>query len=145
MLSAALVSFLSNVRGARHEHTSVDSREDPEKLPALHQDRSDVANKRLVVSLYEAGTLRRVSVKLEVDFEAILKLQRKVAAYSSRRIQNVLPLAVFDDYEGECLVIQKEIHRRRLENLDPILCTVTMKDEETGRRARETGAVLDYV
>ena len=57
----------------------------------------------------------------------------------------MLPLAVFDDYEGECLVIQKEIHRRRLENLDPILCTVTMKDEETGRRARETGAVLDYV
>ena len=44
-------------------------------------------------------------MKLEVDFEAILKLQRKVADYGDRRLQNVLPLYIFDDYESECEVI----------------------------------------
>ena len=64
-----------------------------------------MVKRRLILNLYESQSLGKVTVKLEVDFEAILKLQRKVAAYGDRRLQNVLPLYIFDDYESECEVI----------------------------------------
>lgn len=58
-------------------------------------------------------------------------------------MQNVLPLYIFDEFENECQVIQKEIIRRRIENLEPVLCIVTMKDEYE-KRVQEIGEVLDY-
>ena len=103
----------------------------------------DVVKRRVILSLFESQSLCQVKVKLEVDFEAILKLQRKVADYGERRLQNVLPLYIFDDYESECQVIQKEIYRRRTENLEPVCGNVIMKDEYE-KRVQEVGEVLDY-
>ena len=55
-------------------------------MSETNHDTDDVANRRVLLELYEARSQTRVSVKLEVDFEGILKLQRKVEAYSERRI-----------------------------------------------------------
>ena len=108
-----------------------------------YQDIKDVTKRRVVLNLYESSRLKRVAVKLEVDFEAILKLQRKILAYTEKRVQNVLPLNIFDDYTSECLAIQEEILRRRVDKVKPITCIVTMKDE-FDKRIQETGEVLDY-
>lgn len=35
---------------------------------------SDVSKRRVILNMYDAGKLNAVTVKLEVDFEAILKL-----------------------------------------------------------------------
>lgn len=94
-------------------------------------------------SLYNSESLEYVSIKFEVDFEAILKLQRKVSDYAKKRIQNVLPLYVFDDFHAECKELRHEIQARRINQKAPLTCTVTMKDEKD-KRISETGAVLDY-
>ena len=46
----------------------------------------DVAKRRVILNVFEAKHLSKVTVKLEVDFEAILKLQRKISDYSQRRL-----------------------------------------------------------
>ena len=99
--------------------------------------------RRIHLQLYESCYLKRVEVALQVDFEAILKLQRKVEFYSERRLQNVLPLFIFDDYTNECLKIQTEILRRRKGGIPPVTCVVTMKDENE-KRFQDSGDVLDY-
>ena len=71
----------------------------------MYQEMKDISKRRVILSLFESQSLCQVKVKLEVDFEAILKLQRKVPEYGERRLQNVLPLYIFDDYESECQVI----------------------------------------
>lgn len=70
------------------------------------RNHKDVMDRRVVLNLSEAGTLNKVQVKLEVDFDSILKLQRKIPEYGEKRIQNVLPLMVFDDYKQECEVLK---------------------------------------
>ena len=55
----------------------------------------------------------------------------------------MLPLVIFDDFEDECLSLQKEIVRRRIGLLEPVKCVVTMKDQREKRYLLE-GEVLDY-
>ena len=78
-----------------------------------------------------------------MDFEAILKLQRKLPEYSENRIQNVLPLVVFDDFIDESDMIQEELLRRRLEQQSKVLVTITFKDESE-KRVQDIGTLLDY-
>ena len=56
----------------------------------------------------------------------------------------MLPLTIFDDFRGECDVIYNELIRRRNKFLDPILVTVTIKDESE-KRVQDLGILLDYV
>ena len=53
-------------------------------------------------------------------------------------------MVIFDDFEDECLSLQKEIVRRRIGLLAPVTCVVTMKDQREKRYQAE-GEVLDYL
>ena len=59
--------------------------------------------------------MTNVKVKLETDFEAIMRLQRKIEKYKDKRVERVLPLICFDNFEEECLKIQQIIEKRRWE------------------------------
>lgn len=83
-------------------------------------------------------------VKLDIDFEAILKLQRKIGEYGSKRVYNVLPLKLFDDFEPECAILYEEILRRRVAEEEPIRVVVTLKDERE-KRYVEDGYLVDYI
>lgn len=58
----------------------------------------DIKEKRVTFHVHDAQYLQKVTTVLDIDFEAILKLQRKVKEYGERRIHNVLPLIIFDDF-----------------------------------------------
>ena len=92
--------------------------------------------------MFEAASLTVAQVKLEVDFENILKLQRKRAEYS-RRVCDKLPLMLYDDFKGECKIFQQAILSRRLAGAPPLSCVVLMKDGSDGR-LRCVGNVLGY-
>jgi len=91
---------------------SVDTVIDSEKLDLAEMEVNDCEKRRIVFSLVEADTFTEVLVKLEVDFEAIMKLQRKIPRYQDKRIERVLPLYFFDDFEEECNSIQQLIYQR---------------------------------
>lgn len=55
--------------------------------------------------MIEAESMTNVKVKLETDFEAIMRLQRKIEKYKDKRVERVLPLICFDNFEEECLKI----------------------------------------
>ena len=73
---------------------------------------NDCEKRRIVFSLVEAESSMQVQVKLEIDFEAMMKLQRKVARYQDKRIERVLPLYFFDNFEEECNSIKQQIEQR---------------------------------
>ena len=97
----------------------------------------------MILTLTETATLNTVTSNLMVDFDAILKLQRKLPEYSENRIQNVLPLVIFDDFRDESNTIHEELIRRRKEQLSNVLVTITFKDE-TEKRVQDIGTLLDY-
>ena len=117
------------LKGVREPCDTIASEISSHDLNDIQKRVRDINDKQVLLTLTEASTLTPVSVKLEIDFDAILKLQRKLSHYSDHRIQNVLPLVIFDDFKHECEEIQKEIVRRRKNAIDPILVTVTFKDE----------------
>ena len=72
----------------------------------MQRDYKDVQCKRLILDLFEAATLQRVTVKLLIDFEQFLELQRKLPAeYSDRRLANCIPMERFDDDQLEAEII----------------------------------------
>ena len=107
------------------------------------RDLQDAANRRVVFDMHEARSFTKVFIKLEVDFDAILKLQRKRPEYS-RRVCNTLPLMLYDDFMTECKIIHKAIQTRRKAEVDPLSCVVLMKDDND-QRVQYTGEVLDYL
>ena len=76
--------------------------------------------------------MTKVHIKLDTDFDAILKLQRKDTKYH-QRVCNTLPLVLFDDFTTECQIISKAIRTRRLAEAEPLTCVVLMKDEKEQR------------
>lgn len=44
----------------------------------------------------------KVTVKLDTDFDAIMRLKDKTALYEEKYIKNVLPAQYFDDAKEEC-------------------------------------------
>ena len=69
-------------------------------------------NRRVIFELSEASRLVKVIAKLDVDFSAILNLQRKVEEYR-KRVCNPLPLMLFDDFQTEAVIIKRVINERR--------------------------------
>ena len=52
----------------------------------MQQKIREINEKKVSIMLTEAATLNTVTSSLEVDFDAILKLQRKLPEYSENRI-----------------------------------------------------------
>lgn len=77
---------MSELRATRHPKVSIDSSKDSFLQTQTYQDLRDLSKRRVLLNLYESRSLCKVAVKLEVDFEAILKLQRKIADYSEKRL-----------------------------------------------------------
>lgn len=70
-----------------------------ELLNEVRQEFKDVHCKRLILDVFEANSLQRVTVKLEIDFDQFLELQRKLPEeYVNKRVAIAIPLMHFDDY-----------------------------------------------
>jgi len=97
--------------------------------------------------LIEAQTFTNVSVKLEMDSESILRLQRKQPRYSNKRIERVLPLYYFDDFDEECTQIKAQIDKRLRAELPPLQVQVTMKEMQNGKMTRvvKDGKCIDFL
>ena len=129
---------------ARRSHLSVASSIQTSQVSQTQRDTKDVYSRRVCFGLYEASALSKVYVKVDVDFEAILKLQRKIEEYRTRRVCNLLPLMLFDDFQTECLILKRIIDQRLWTEQPPLPCTVTLKDL-SDRRSAHPGEVLDYL
>ena len=114
------------------------------QVSQAQRDTKDVYCRRVCFELYEAVKLSKVYVKVDVDFEAILKLQRRVEEYRGRRVCNLLPLMMYDDFQTECLILKRVINQRLWAEQPPLRCTVTMKDA-SDKRTSHPGEVLDYL
>ena len=67
-------AIMSELRATRHPQVSIDSSKDSLLQTQTYQDLKDLSKRRVLLNLYESQSLCKVAVKLEVDFEAILKL-----------------------------------------------------------------------
>ena len=112
----------------------------------MRKDFKDLACKRLYLDLFEAASLNRVTVKLEVDFEKFLDLQWKLPdEYSSdKRIGISIPLTHYDDDAEELQVLSRVIADRRKKKLPCLLCEMVKKDKISGRKVPVKGKVIDF-
>ena len=79
--------------------------------------------------MYEAASLQPVTVKLLVDTDQFLALQRKFPAeYASKRIAISVPITHYDDDWDESKIFQRVIRRRRREQQEPLTCQVIKND-----------------
>ena len=101
-------------------------------LTEMRQDYKDVTCKRILFDVYEAVTHERVSVKLLVDFERFLSLQRKLPSeYADKRLAVTLPLERFDDYMDEAVILERVIRSRRLAGAAPLICEFCRRDKDS--------------
>ena len=113
-------------------------------LNELRQDHKDVVCKRILLDLTEAVTLQKVTVKLLIDSESFLNLQRyRPAEYIDKRLAVSLPLEQFDDFAAEAKILSRVITARRLSGESPLACTFFMRDRD-GKKVAQRGVVLDY-
>ena len=94
--------------------------------------------------MYEAASLLPVTVKLLVDTDQFLALQRKFPAeYVSKRIAISVPITHFDDDWDESKIFHRIINKRRKEQQEPLICQV-IKNDKHKRKKLIQGRVLDY-
>ena len=109
------------------------------------QDLKDLHCKRLLIDLYEAASLQRVTVKLLIDFEKFLELQRKLPKeYIDKRISVALPIVGFDEQAQEAEILSKIISDRRKAKADPLTCEFIKRDPISHKKVQVKGHVLDY-
>ena len=83
----------------------------------MRRDFKDAACRRILVDLFEANTLQRVTVKLIIDFDSFLSLQKKLPdEYINKRLAITIPLVHFDDYFDEANIFHRLIEERRKAN-----------------------------
>lgn len=67
-----------------------------------------------MLNLNEAASLNQVTVKLLIDFDKFLDLQRKLPdEYIAKRLAISLPIAHYDDESDETQILQRVIKNRR--------------------------------
>ena len=111
----------------------------------MRRDFKDAACRRILVDLFEANTLQRVTVKLIIDFDSFLSLQKKLPdEYINKRLAITIPLVHFDDYFDEANIFHRLIEERRKANQEPLKCVLIKRDELTHRKHNVVGNILDY-
>ena len=119
--------------------------ETTEKMNEIQRDYKDVYCKRLIFELFEAATLQRVTVKLLVDFDQFLALQRKLPSeYTDKRLGFCIPIEKFDDDQLEADVIHHVIRTRRLARLEPLKIEFFRRDTVNHLKIAVKGSLLDY-
>ena len=78
--------LLSKLVGVRDMCETVGTEVSSRRLNDVELKIREIHDRQVALSLTEARSLTTVTVKLDVDFESILKLQRKLSEYSAKRI-----------------------------------------------------------